>query len=76
MSYLTVEVEIENGRIISREPEKLPAKGSALLTILHSETENMLAQPRPFGLAKGEFVVPDDFNAPLPEEALRDFEGK
>lgn len=22
---------------------------------------------RPFGLAKGEFVVPDDFNDPLPE---------
>jgi len=23
--------------------------------------------PRPFGLCKGEFVVPDDFNDPLPE---------
>lgn len=22
---------------------------------------------RPFGLCKGEFTVPDDFNAPLPE---------
>jgi antitoxin (DNA-binding transcriptional repressor) of toxin-antitoxin stability system len=32
--------------------------------------------PRPFGLAKGQFVVPDDFNAPLPEEILRDFEGR
>lgn len=32
--------------------------------------------PRRFGLAAGEFVVPDDFNAPLPEEILRDFEGK
>ena len=30
---------------------------------------------RPFGLAKGEFVVPDDFDAPLPEDILRDFEG-
>jgi antitoxin (DNA-binding transcriptional repressor) of toxin-antitoxin stability system len=26
--------------------------------------------PRPFGLAKGQFVVPDDFDAPLPEEVL------
>jgi antitoxin (DNA-binding transcriptional repressor) of toxin-antitoxin stability system len=25
------------------------------------------ATSRPFGLAKGEFVVPDDFNDPLPE---------
>ena len=31
--------------------------------------------PRPFGLCAGEFVVPDDFDAPLPEDILRDFEG-
>jgi hypothetical protein len=31
---------------------------------------------RPFGLSKGEFVVPDDFDEPLPEEVLRDFEGR
>jgi antitoxin (DNA-binding transcriptional repressor) of toxin-antitoxin stability system len=30
---------------------------------------------RPFGLCRGEFVVPDDFDKPLPEERLRDFEG-
>lgn len=33
-------------------------------------------QPRRFGLAAGEFVVPDDFNDPLPEDILRDFEGR
>lgn len=32
-------------------------------------------QPRPFGLASGEFVVPDDFDAPLPEEIVNLFEG-
>jgi antitoxin (DNA-binding transcriptional repressor) of toxin-antitoxin stability system len=31
-------------------------------------------RPRPFGLAAGTFVVPDDFDHPLPEETLRDFE--
>jgi len=31
---------------------------------------------RPFGLAAGEFVVPDDFDAPLPDDILRDFEGR
>jgi len=31
---------------------------------------------RPFGLAKGEFVVPDDFNDPLPEDVLQLFEGE
>ena len=30
---------------------------------------------RPFGLAAGQFVVPDDFDDPLPEEILKDFEG-
>jgi len=34
MSYVTVPVEIEHGRILTREPEKLPDKGSGLLTIL------------------------------------------
>ncbi len=29
---------------------------------------------RPFALCAGEFIVPHDFNAPLPEEILRDFE--
>ncbi|MDJ0900003.1 MAG: DUF2281 domain-containing protein [Xenococcus sp. MO_188.B8] len=31
---------------------------------------------RPIGLAKGEFVVPDDFNDPLPDEILDLFEPK
>lgn len=30
---------------------------------------------RPFGLCVGEFVVPDDFDAPLPDTVLADFEG-
>jgi len=32
--------------------------------------------PRPFGLCAGAFTVPDDFDAPLPEEILRGFEGR
>jgi prevent-host-death family protein len=35
-----------------------------------------LPGPRPFGLAAGAFVVPDDFDAPLPEDVLREFEGR
>ena len=30
---------------------------------------------RPFGLCAGEFIVPDDFDAPLSEDVLRQFEG-
>lgn len=33
-------------------------------------------QSRPFGLAEGEFTVPDDFDAPLPEDILSAFEGE
>ena len=32
--------------------------------------------PRPFGLCAGEFQVPDDFDAPLPEEIIADFESR
>lgn len=33
-----------------------------------------VGEPRPFGLCAGDFVVPDDFDAPLPEDKLQDFE--
>lgn len=36
-----------------------------------AETETL----RPAGLAAGEFVVPDDFDDPLPDELLSTFEG-
>lgn len=29
---------------------------------------------RPFGLCAGQFIVPDDFDAPLPEDTLQEFE--
>jgi len=35
-----------------------------------------VGQPRPIGLCAGEFVVPDDFDAPLPEDVLLQFEGR
>jgi antitoxin (DNA-binding transcriptional repressor) of toxin-antitoxin stability system len=31
---------------------------------------------RPIGLAKGDFVVPDDFNDPLPDDVLQLFEAE
>jgi hypothetical protein len=73
MSYVTVEVEIERGRILSKGTEALPEKASGLLTILNPPP---LSQPRPIGLAKGQFTVPDDFNATLPEDVLQTFEGR
>ncbi len=31
---------------------------------------------RPYGLCNGDFSVPDDFDAPLPKEVLKHFEGE
>ena len=39
MSYVTLEVEIDNGRIMPNEPDKLPKTGKGLLTVLESSTE-------------------------------------
>ena len=73
VSYLTLEVEIDHGRVSPKGAEALPAKASGLLTIFNPPP---LSQPRPIGLAKGQFTVPDDFNAPLSEDVLQMFEGK
>ena len=73
MSYLTVEVEIDHGHVLAKGAESLPEKGSGLLTILRPKP---VTQLRPSGLAKGQFIVPEDFNAPLPEDVLQAFEGK
>ncbi len=32
-------------------------------------------EPRPFGLCAGQFVVPPDFDQPLPDDILQEFEG-
>ena len=42
------------------------------VTIL--EEDSQPKNLRPFGLSKGDFVVPEDFDAPLPEEILGTFE--
>jgi len=37
MSYLTMEVEIDHGKVVTKEPSKLPEKASGLLTIFQPE---------------------------------------
>ena len=36
MSYLTLEVEIDHGKVVLKEPSRLPETGSGLLTIFPS----------------------------------------
>lgn len=37
MSYLTVEVEIDHGHVLSKGAERLPEKATGLLTIFQSD---------------------------------------
>ena len=37
MSYLTLEVEIDHGKVVLKEPSRLPESGSGLLTIFQPD---------------------------------------
>ena len=70
---------------IQRNPQGFVGRVEAGETILVLQGERPLAevrplssggmQPRPFGLCAGQFLLPDDFDAPLPEDCLKEFEG-
>ena len=38
MTYLTIEVEIDHGRVVAKAPSKLPDKARGLLTIIQSDS--------------------------------------
>lgn len=54
------------------EEAKSSESVSVIVTILDEEPN--AKDLRPFGLSKGKFIVPEDFDAPLPEDVLADFE--
>ncbi len=71
----TLEATIdEMGKVELLEVIHLPATYRALVTILENEQPGK--HLRPFGLCAGEFVVPDDFDDPLPDEMMKAFEGE
>ena len=68
---------------VKRDPEGMLHRVLEGETLVVTEDDRPVAEirpiesarkPRPFGLAAGSFVVPDDFDEPLPEDVLRDFE--
>ncbi len=68
-----------NGDKIEWQDEKpeISSNGKSveiIVTIL--EEVKSFEDMRPFGLGKGDFITPDDFDAPLPDEILADFEVK
>ena len=64
--YLSV---LESGEKILLCKRNVPI---AEIVPIAKKTEN----PRPIGLAKGQFIVPDEFFHPLPEEIQDSFTGK
>lgn len=57
-------------------------QGETLVIVRHDKAvaelkpvERPARARRPHRLCAGEFVVPDDFDAPLPDEIVREFEG-
>ena len=58
-----------NGEVPEEAGNRRAVNG--IVTILEEETVKDL---RPFGLSEGAFAVPEDFDAPLSEEFLADFE--
>jgi antitoxin (DNA-binding transcriptional repressor) of toxin-antitoxin stability system len=65
LKYLN-QVEAGETLVIFRSDKPI----AELKTVVNSK------QLRPFGLCAGEFTVPDDFDAPLPEDLLNAFESK
>jgi antitoxin (DNA-binding transcriptional repressor) of toxin-antitoxin stability system len=70
---------------IQRDPSKFLRQVEAGETFVILQADKPIAelrpissnkQLRPFGLCAGEFTVPDNFDAPLPEDILSAFEGK
>jgi len=55
------------------EQVSLAENGKEIATVVPGPANQREA--RPYGLAKGQFVVPPGFNAPLPDAVLREFEG-
>lgn len=60
---------VENGETIILARRNQPI--AELKPIHGPETER-----RPWGLYRGQFVVPDDFDQPLPEHLQQAFEGR
>lgn len=55
---------------------RLPQGQPVLVTILAGNDAPNSVKLRPYGLCAGEFVVPDDFDDPLPSDVLDLFEGR
>lgn len=70
----TYEVAIKDGQVKWLDDKPNIKSGRAIITILEEELFTFNPTIRPYALCVGEFRVSDDFDSPLPEDILQDFE--
>ena len=63
-----------------RLPDEVPAGDAEIIVVIPASAEIpdpgcAEARKRLFGVLRGQITIADDFDAPLPDEILRDFEG-
>ena len=66
-------------RVESREEMVILQDGKPIASVIPIDTFSDEASTdglRPVGLCAGEFDVPDDFDSPLPEHIIQEFEGR
>jgi antitoxin (DNA-binding transcriptional repressor) of toxin-antitoxin stability system len=77
MSTISVqEIERDPNAFLSRVEAGesfVVVRGEKQLAEVHPFKDGV-TQPRPYGLCAGHFSVPDNFDAPLPEEIRQEFE--
>ena len=70
----TIEAIIDReGTVELLESVQLNTSHRAIVTILDDPATTK--SDRPFGMCVGDFVTPDNFDEPLPEDVLAGFEG-
>ncbi len=72
---MTIVKGIKKGKTIELLEDINVPDGQEVVVNLQSLQTLPIGKKRPSGLCEGEFIVPDDFDDPLPEEILRAFEG-
>jgi hypothetical protein len=75
-SAVKIDVVIPESRHVELTlPKEVPA-GPAELIVLSGTDQPRRQEPRPVGLDAGKGWIAEDFDAPLPEDLLRLFEGQ
>ena len=72
LSELQQNLESVLGRVEAGEHVVVSRGGKLIAELCPPAVEQI--GPRPYGLAAGQFTVPTDFDAPLPESVIADFE--